>query len=313
MKRFFILASAAIVALASCAKTEVVYKDAPQEIAFKQITGAMTKTTLGDDEAQTMMVFAFKHDDHSPYFTPQNGLSFTPVDADNWTASPSQYWPLSGDLDFVYLAPYLPSSSVNYDATNYKLTMDLNNNQDVMYGKNVITGSKSNEAMDAPLRHALAKVIIKVSSDLAGLEITSFTLKNPNVSGVLEVDYQEADDNGTPNDERLKWTHTNQSDIAYTDLVTTTAKDVEYSDYHYVLPCDQTSFVFTYILPGNATPHTYTHNLAGASNKWLDGHQYTYVIKITANEIKLNPAVEVWADAAAIGDIVVDPNKTDNN
>ena len=45
MKRFFILASAAIVALASCAKTEVVYKDAPEEIAFKQITGVMTKST----------------------------------------------------------------------------------------------------------------------------------------------------------------------------------------------------------------------------------------------------------------------------
>lgn len=43
MKRFFILASAAIVALASCAKTEVVYKDAPEQIAFKQITGPMTK------------------------------------------------------------------------------------------------------------------------------------------------------------------------------------------------------------------------------------------------------------------------------
>ena len=45
MKRFFILASAAIVALASCAKTEVVYNDAPEQIAFKQITDVMTKST----------------------------------------------------------------------------------------------------------------------------------------------------------------------------------------------------------------------------------------------------------------------------
>ena len=311
MKRILIFASAAIVALASCAKTEVVYKDAPQEIAFKQITGAMTKMTLGDDDAQTMRVFAFKHDDHLSYFTPTNGLKFTPVDADNWTATPSQYWPLSGDLDFVYFAPYSASASVSYDATNYKLTMDLDNSKDVMYGKNVITGSKSNDAMDAPLRHALAKVIMKVTSDLEGLVITSFTLKNPYVSGVLEVDYQESDDNGTENDERLTWTLNNTGDISYTNLVVTTEKDTEYSDYHYVLPDDQTSFEFTYTLPGNATIHTYTHNLAG--NKWLDGHQYTYVIKITANEIKLDPAVDVWADAAPIDDIVVDPNKTNNN
>ena len=312
MKRILFFASAAIVALASCAKTEVVYKDAPQEIAFKQITGAMTKTTLGDDNAETMRVFAFKNDDHSPYFTPDNGLQFTPVvDADNWTATPSQYWPLSGDLDFVYFAPYSASASVSYAATNYKLTMELNNNNDVMYGKNVITGSKSNDAMDAPLRHALAKVFMKVTSDLEGLVIKSFTLKTPYVSGVLEVDYQITDDNGTAKDERLNWQLNNSDDIAYTNLVVTTEKDTEYSDYHYVLPCDQTSFEFTYTLPGNATIHTYTHNLAG--NKWLDGHQYTYVIKITANEIKLNPDVDVWADAAPIEDIVVDPNKTDNN
>lgn len=311
MKRILFFATAAIVALASCAKTEVVYKDAPREIAFKQITGAMTKTTLGDDNAGTMRVFAFKNDDHSSYFTPANGLQFTPVDADNWRATPSQYWPLSGSLDFVYFAPYSPSASVSYDATNYKLTMDLDNSKDVMYGKNVITGSKSNDAMPAPLRHALAKVIMKVTSDLEGLVIESFELSGPNVSGVLEVDYQITDDNGTANDERLTWPLKNTGDIAYTNLVVTTVKDTEYSDYHYVLPGDQTSFEFTYTLPGNATIHTYTHNLAG--NKWLDGHQYTYVIKITANEIKLDPAVDVWADAATIDDIVVDPNKPDNN
>lgn len=311
MKRILIFASAAIVALASCAKTEVVYKDAPQEIAFKQITGAMTKTTLGDDNAATMRVFAFKTDSHSDYFTPNNGLEFTPDDADNWTATPSQYWPLSGTLDFVYFAPHSGTASASYDVTGYKLTIPLDNTQDVMYGKGVITGSKSNEAMDAPLRHALAKVIMKVTSDLEGLVIKSFTLNEPYVDGTLVVDYQKLDDDETVNDERLTWQLTTKEDIDYTSIKVSTVKDQEYSEDHYVLPGDQTSFKFTYRLPGNDTDHTYTHSLSG--NKWLDGYQYTYVIKITANEIKIDPAVDAWADAATIDDIVVDPNMTDNN
>ena len=42
MKRLFILA-AATVALASCAKTQVVYNEEPQEIAFRQVENVMTK------------------------------------------------------------------------------------------------------------------------------------------------------------------------------------------------------------------------------------------------------------------------------
>ena len=49
MRRFFILASAAIVALASCAKTQVVYNDAPEEIALKTVNMPMTKAAYNQD------------------------------------------------------------------------------------------------------------------------------------------------------------------------------------------------------------------------------------------------------------------------
>ena len=49
MKRLFILASAAIVALAACTKTEVVYTEAPAEIGVQTYAGAMTKASLGTD------------------------------------------------------------------------------------------------------------------------------------------------------------------------------------------------------------------------------------------------------------------------
>ena len=61
MKKIFILATAAIVAFASCMKTEVVSNSEPQEIAFRQFTGSMTKADPDPTDlasyASTMGVF----------------------------------------------------------------------------------------------------------------------------------------------------------------------------------------------------------------------------------------------------------------
>ena len=57
MKRLFILASAAIVALASYTKTQVVYTEAPEEISFKQVTNVMTKAGA----LQTGVLGVFAH------------------------------------------------------------------------------------------------------------------------------------------------------------------------------------------------------------------------------------------------------------
>ena len=113
MKRILIFASAAIVALASCAKTEVVYKDAPQEIAFKQITGAMTKADT--KLSGTMGVFAQYNNDNTSttnavYF---DNTSFAEGSTECvWEADEAKYWPLEGNLDFTIYAPYNESSDV---------------------------------------------------------------------------------------------------------------------------------------------------------------------------------------------------------
>ena len=110
MKRFFILATAAIVALASCAKTEVVYNDAPEQIAFKQITGAMTKafgnyTTLG--------VFAYQ--DSKKHF---ENYTFTHDGVKGWT-NPDAVWPYEGDLTFTV---YAPAATATLEGNVLKLT-----------------------------------------------------------------------------------------------------------------------------------------------------------------------------------------------
>ena len=161
MKRFFILASAAIVALASCAKTQVVYKDAPQEIAFKALNDVMTKAdALGDEAYTEMNVYAFDAN-HANFFT-EGWVSFAPKTAGAaWTAETPRYWPVEGALDFIYYAPKTQTAIAAYDS-GYKLTADLTNAKDFIYGTEVSHGTKTSTSINAVLRHALSKIEVSV-------------------------------------------------------------------------------------------------------------------------------------------------------
>ena len=310
MKRFFILASAAIVALASCAKTEVVYKDAPQEIAFKQITDVMTKADqLGDGAYTAMNVYAFT-DDHTQYFT-EGWVSFASQgEGTDWVATPAKYWPLSGGLHFLYYAPTdVPATAAYSTEDAYTLKVaGLDRTKDFLYGAEVKSESKTNVAMPVVLRHALTKVKVSVTSDLADLVVKNVAFKTVAVSGTLTVEYAETDDQETKNDERLVWSAVTPEDVELLANKTMVA-DVTQSEECYILPCTQTALVLTYNLPG-AAEQTYTHTFAN-TDKWLDGHYYTYDITITANEIKFVPSETAWEAVTAL-ETVIDPNMATN-
>lgn len=310
MKRFFICAAAAIVALASCSKTEVVNTSAPEEIGFKAVTGVMTKA-LGDQAHRNMGVFASKSADDSEYF---GNTEFVEGTDNVWTGATAQYWPLEGSLDFALYAPY--SNTAERDFANNTLSIVVDNSDseegqtDWLYGTTVINGSKQNTAMPVTLRHALAKINATVTADLAGLKVISLVVTETVQNGTLTVDYTETDNGQTEGDDRLSW------DIA-NDVITkdwtligenTLAKDSPVEGYCYVIPSEQTSLELTYSLPESDDELTYTHTFGNAS--WVDGKSYTYNIKIGVNEIKFNPSVNDWAYPA--DDIIIDPNIENN-
>ena len=103
MKRFFICAAAAIVALASCSKTEVINNEPQKEIGFKAITSVATKAEQTTANLGTMGVYAYLNEDKSEYF---GNTQFAKGAGDLWVATPSKYWPLVHTLDFVVYAPY---------------------------------------------------------------------------------------------------------------------------------------------------------------------------------------------------------------
>ena len=320
MKRLFILASAAIVALASCAKTEVVYDGAQQEIAFKKITGVMTKVgTLGDGLETTMRVFAFD-DENKSYFT-YGSAQFQPNDNEEWVAANGPiYWPLTGSLDFICIAPYIASASVSNFITNddesktydkYTLTADITNNSDFMYGTMVTTSSKTNTAIPVDLRHALAKISVSITSDLEGIIVSSVELTSAGIAAAMTLKYYADDDEETVNDERLSFYTTSTSNVELWGEEESMEKDTPSANTCYVIPSNQTKLVMKYQLP-NTTEKVYTHTF-NSNDKWLDGHLYTYNIKICANEIKFNPTVTGWEDEDSetpTEEIVMDPTIT---
>lgn len=312
MKKFFFCAAAAIVALASCSKTQVVYNDAPQEIGFKAVTGVMTKASTLGDQNTTMGVFANYNKDKAVYF---GNTSFSHVSDDVWGANPKKYWPLEGELDFAYYAPYdATAASWTYTAEATKLAITIDNTgrqTDWLYGTSVLKKqTKNNAGMAVNLRHALAKITVNVTSDLERLVINSVTVKNTVQSGTLNVNYLTTDEDLTNGDSKLTWTSTSNKDwVIIPPSYTLSEEMTNATGTCYVIPSGQTKIEMSYSLPDDATQHSYTHTLSG---NWVDGTSYTYNISIGANEIKFKPSETTWNETNPTP-ITVDPNKVNNN
>lgn len=315
MRRFFIIASAAIVAFASCAKTQVVHDGEPQEITFKAVSGSMVKSPIGDHDCINMGVFANKTTDKVPYLTNKKFVDRTT----HWGGETPQYWPLEGNLDFVVYAPYSSDVTWTYDSTpTSELTITVDNTDntalqtDWLYGKNILVGKvKNNDDMPISLRHALAKMTVNVRSDLAGFFIKSLVVKNTYQSGTLTVDYTDTDADYTDGDGRLSWGTLTQKDwpLIGETLIDDPSTKLGTGTF-YLIPSAQTSLVLTYRLPEAVSDNTYTHTF-NSSEQWIDGFSYVYDITVGINEIKFNPTVEDWT-VDSDTDISLDPNVEHN-
>ena len=117
MKKSLILLGAAILALVSCAKTQVISTGSPSPIAFKAVVNNAVKAdaqlegiNLGDDYAMYVSAAQYKADgtiETPAYFTDAEFLpASTPVAPETmYHANPQLYWPIGNAiLDFVAYA-----------------------------------------------------------------------------------------------------------------------------------------------------------------------------------------------------------------
>ena len=196
MKRFFILASAAIVALASCAKTEVVYKDAPQEIAFKALTRPVTKAEQVTTLTGSMGVFAYVNAGKAVYFdnTPFE-QAVDGADPKPWVGG--KYWPLANDaLDFVVYAPY--DANATYETTlnvaaDNSTNLTIDDQTDYLYGAEYYDNTddkgykKVETALPVELKHAQTKVTVAFTGE--NVTVTEVKLTTPCLKGSYKVTY----------------------------------------------------------------------------------------------------------------------------
>jgi len=316
MKRILIFASAAIVALASCAKTEVVYKDAPQEIAFKQITGPMTK--VDPKLSGTMGVFAqYNNTNTSTVNAVYFGNTSFGEDGSTgkWHATVNTlYWPLEGNLDFTIYAPY-DATAVEYTpASNANvLVINVPDNKstqtDWLYGSvRYHEKTKADQNLPVSLKHALSKISVTVKSENTDVfTITGLTLNNAFQSGILTITY--ASDTpftgtcvpSTPDSKETSYTYTKLggSDISNTAV---TSAAIPFED-RLVFPSTTSDgndryFVLQYKMAGSATELSAKIPVTDA---WDTGKHYTYAITMTATEIYLTPTVASWETGTVAG------------
>lgn len=324
MKRLFILA-AAVFTLASCAKTQVVYNEEPQEIAFRQVENVMTKanTSLGYWKDGSMGVFAYKRGETILYF----GNAKFAKKTSEWIGVDSEdnvkpyYWPFQGSLDFYVYAPYDNSftcnrtnhiitksgfENIDYGGENsYSGTADGSasfydyNCPDLMYGSKIVTSAKTDQAVDVSLNHALALVQVKAKATTTGVvSIKSMTLKETPKSATLNVTYSGAQMTGTPewsahSSEKLDLSIFNSTTPT---SITSTSDFIQLGNEVLVIPGQaQTSFSIEYKL-ANSDPNAVFTATLPLSETWEPGKKYVYNISFDLKEIKFAPVVEDWGE-----------------
>ncbi|MGM9786408.1 MAG: fimbrillin family protein [Candidatus Cryptobacteroides sp.] len=306
MKKIFILATAAIVAFASCMKTEIVSNSEPQEIAFRQFTGSMTKgeTALSGlaGGPTTMGVFAYTTGTATPYFT---NAEFTHRSDNKWGGSGTNkyYWPLQDNLDFAVYAPHVDNAKVSYTANEttpvLEVTVDDNSatpQADYLYGKIRYADVKKPETPSAGvsvvLKHALSMVTINVKSEATSVfTVKQIDLLDTYQAGSFTVTYDKKDDNtctvSSTGDKKLM--------NYFTGELSVISAGTAYSKL--VVPSDQTKIEIKYTMAPSTTVLTAVVDLVGTTfpaPKWETGKHYTYNITLTADEIILVPTVVDW-------------------
>lgn len=324
MKRFFICAAVAIVALASCSKTEVVNTSAPEEIGFKAVTGVMTKgvqTTASF--TQDMGVLAYNTTDLTEYFEnaqfekaattvdvttvdPETGDEST-VAVTTWNGTTAKYWPIDSELDFVVYSPYQATGDpatvvVTNTAESKKLTVAVADNNktsladqtDYMYGAEYYAGHDKEEAfVRVNFKHALSWITVNFTGN-ANVTIVSAVLDDTAQDGTYTVQYLPEVD---PENSEITWVPGDaDNDLTLKPTTATALSGNALSTDYMVVPTAASSITIKYNI-GGMTGRDLT-KIIDLPGTWTAGTHYTYNVNIGANEIKFSTSVTDWGTSS---------------
>lgn len=222
MKKYLIIAAAAVVAMASCSKTDVVENAKDQDaINFAPFFHKATKAVdVTSDNINAFEVTAMLGTDtyFSSVAVSKSGSA--------WTYSPVQYWPASGTLDFFAWAPTASGSDIVKNAyNNFTITpvADPASQRDFVVArtqgtKDAETGNGAKNGVSINFRHAMSQIALKVYNGNPNLQydITGWRVVGVDGSGIYSL--ADANTDGTGKIAYANWSdNTNDFGGAYTD------------------------------------------------------------------------------------------------
>ncbi|MBR6541271.1 MAG: fimbrillin family protein [Bacteroidales bacterium] len=301
------MAASAMMILASCSKTEVVYQDQdPQEIGFFSIVKKQTKAAIsGTEFNHTNMVVAASISDSEAI---EDGVYFgrTEFVPEGGYFKGGKYWPIqSATLDFLAVAPEVEDQVVttfpNGAASATVVVTDNETNQhDVMYAAAEATkvANVAPTAVGMEFNHALAWVFFKFKGD-NNVTVNSIAV-NARYNGTLTI-------NNGENGLSVNWDDapTTAQDVANVpgadnNGVELTTAEQSFGNGLLVVPGTGVQFTISYTItdPDGTTSHDYTYVYGdgdGENVEWAAGKKYTYSISMNVNEIRIDPRVTDWS------------------
>lgn len=312
MKKILVCAMAAIVALASCSKTEFVENSAPTPIGFKAVTGGHTKAEhTNNNFTQSLGVFAIENEHNDIYldnyaFGKSNGT---------WINN-SAFWPFQTTLDFVVYSPAVTGSNASFDISENTLTVgslsnvptpdnegiytsSIGDQFDFLYGKEYYDGTGDGYGwntqyanVSTEMNHALAKITLQF--DCTNASVTKVAIKNPCLSGTYEVNY-----NSTP--PVAEWTTaTRLGEDLWLGGMSSNSVEIM------VVPAVVSDFEIKYTIAGLTNEFSAILDLNNddednTKDKWLPGYKYIYNVIISPKGIVFDkPDVSGWGNGGTV-------------
>ena len=324
MKRFFFLAVAATAMLAACNKTEVVYNNDPQEIAFNAVNKVATKIPVdqsefreGDDMHVAAYIVAGSETDGNFF-----GSTHFTKNGDNWTGTPARYWPLTTST-INFLAVTGTGGGASNSTTTFTepyasgATVTLNENSafnqnDIMFaaGQGKHVQGEVYAPVDLTFKHALSWVKFFVcKKDASGYDIVvnSIKLNGASYQGKLTLSNGQFNEESAQLTENIQatWSDTtpkdgvlvpNKQGTAAAESLTLEYKANGYAAAEFgngllVIPGYAASFTINYTLTqegGVANTFEYTYPLP-TGGEWKMSKAYFYYIAFDLTEIEINP------------------------
>ena len=318
MKKFFILAAAASITLASCVKNEPVQTpDFGEQITFETpVLSPNTKAGVAEVpisflDSRDFAVWA--HHTTAEWDATKiantkwmDNVTITKIGSE-WKNATSYYWPKEGYLHFSAYSPSTVNAEISAAGISINdYTVGQQNSQVDLMVSDRVTGKKSG-GVSVVFNHILSAINFTAKSTTSGVafELTGITVKNIKSVGDFAQGLTTLADSqmGTAQEGDAKWSG-HDLPVNYTVAVTPFALTADAKYVHngtttttneatlILLPqtLDGATVEVAYTMAG--VPQTTTFDITG---EWLRGYRYNYAIGFGAEEITFTPSATTWA------------------